>query len=75
MKLHFEQGQRSNYFRIQSETAERVAVTKGKGHNSFTKRKTGECFQWKSQGLVQKETLVVLYIRVPRETERHQRKK
>ena len=26
-------------------------------------------------GLVQKETLVVFYIRMPRETERHQRKK
>ena len=24
---------------------ERVAVTKAKGQNSFTKRKTGECFQ------------------------------
>ena len=29
---------------------ERVAVTQGKGQNSFTKRKTGECFQWKANG-------------------------
>ena len=50
VKLHIEQAQRSNKFRIQSEITERVAVTKGKGHNSFTKRKTGECFQWKANG-------------------------
>ena len=36
--------------RIQSEIVERVAVTQGKGQNSFTKRKTGECFQWKANG-------------------------
>ena len=48
VKLHIEQTQRSNNFRIQSEITERVAVTKGKGQNSFTKRKTGECFQWKA---------------------------
>ena len=36
--------------RIQSEITERVAVTKGKGRNSFTKRRTGECFQWKASG-------------------------
>ena len=27
-----------------------MAVTKGKGQNSFTKRKAGECFQWKANG-------------------------
>ena len=27
-----------------------MAVTKGKGQNSFTKRKTGECFEWKANG-------------------------
>ena len=41
---------RSKHFRIQSEITERVAVTKGKGQNSSTKRKTGECFQWKANG-------------------------
>ena len=25
-------------------------MTKGRGQNSFTKRKTGECFQWKANG-------------------------
>ena len=44
VKLHTEQAQRSKKIRIQSEITERVAVTKGKGHNSFTKGKTGECF-------------------------------
>ena len=48
VKLHIEQAQRSKKFRIQSEITERVAVTKGKGQNSFTERKTGECFQWKA---------------------------
>ena len=46
VKLHIEQAQRSKNCRIQSELTERAAVTKGKGQNSFTKRKTGECFQW-----------------------------
>ena len=50
VKLHIEQAQRSKNFRIQSEITERVAVTKGKGQNSFTTRKTGECFQWKANG-------------------------
>ena len=27
-----------------------MAATKGEGQNSFTKRKTGECFQWKANG-------------------------
>ena len=48
VKLHIEQAQRSKHFRIQSEITERVAVTFGTGQNSFTKRKTGECFQWKA---------------------------
>ena len=43
MKLHFEQAQRNQNFRIQSEITERVAGTKGKGQNYFTKLKTGEC--------------------------------
>ena len=50
VKLHIEQAQRSKNFRIQSEITERVAVTQGKGQNSFTKRKTRECFQWKANG-------------------------
>ena len=50
MKLHVEQVQRSKNFRIQSEITVRVAVTTGKGQHSFTKRKTGECFQWKANG-------------------------
>ena len=29
---------------------ERVAVTEGKGQNSFTDRTAGECFQWKANG-------------------------
>ena len=49
-KFHIEQAQRSKKIRIQSEITERVAVTEGKGQNSFTKRKTGECFQWKANG-------------------------
>ena len=48
VKLHIEQ--RSKNFRMQSEITERVAVTKGKGQHSFTKRKTVECFQWKANG-------------------------
>ena len=35
---------------FRAKITERVAVTKGKGQNSFTKRKTGECFQWKANG-------------------------
>ena len=54
VKLHIEQAQRSENFRIQNDIAERVAVTKGKGQNSFTKRKTGECFQWKANGCCSK---------------------
>ena len=50
VKLHIEQAQRSKTCRIQIEITERVAVTKGKGQNSFTKRMTGECFQWKANG-------------------------
>ena len=50
VKLHIEQAQRRKKIRIQSEITERVAVTIGKGENSFTKRKTGECFQWKANG-------------------------
>ena len=49
VKLRIEQAQRSK-FGIQSEITERVAVTKGKGQKIFTKRKTGECFQWKANG-------------------------
>ena len=40
----------SKNFRIESEITGRVAVTTGKGQNSFSKRKTGECFQWKANG-------------------------
>ena len=50
VKLHIEQAQRSKNFRVQSEIPERAAVTKGKGQNSFTKWKTGGCFQWKATG-------------------------
>ena len=50
VKLHIEQAQRCINFRIQSQMTERVAETTGKGQNSFTKRKTGECFQWKANG-------------------------
>ena len=50
VKLNIEQAQRSEHFRIQSEITERAAVTEGKVQNAFTKRKTGECFQWKANG-------------------------
>ena len=50
VNLHIEQAQRIKNFRIQSEITERAAVSEGKGHNSFTKRKTGESFQWKANG-------------------------
>ena len=49
-KLHNEQAQGSKNVRIQNEITERVAVIRGKEQNSFTKRKTGECFQWKANG-------------------------
>ena len=38
--------------------------------NSYTERKTEECFQRKTIGLVQEETLVVFHARMPRETVR-----
>ena len=40
VRLYMEQAQRSENFRIQNEITERGSVTKGKGQNSFTKRKT-----------------------------------
>ena len=40
VRSYIEQAQRSNNFRIQNEIAERGAVTKGKGQNSITERKT-----------------------------------
>ena len=42
--------QKIENLRIQSQIAERVAATEGKGQNSFTKRKTGECFKCKANG-------------------------
>ena len=54
LKLHLDQAQRSKKIRSQSEITERVAVTGGKGQNSFTKRQTGECFQWKANGYCSK---------------------
>ena len=48
---------------IQNEVTERGAVTKGKGQKSFTKRITGECFQWKANGSCFKEILEVFHIR------------
>ena len=50
VKLHIEQAQRSKNFRIQNEITERGAVIRGKGQNPSTKRKTGECFQWRVTG-------------------------
>ena len=50
VKLQIEQTQRSKNLRIQSEITERGAVIEGKGQNPSTKRKTGECFQWKAIG-------------------------
>ena len=74
VKLHIEQAQRSKKKKIQSEITERVAETYGKGQNSFTKRKTGERFQWKANGSRSKGDSCSFYIRMPRDTERHQRK-
>ena len=51
VKLHIEQTQRSKNFWNQNEVMERGTVIKGeKGQKSFTRRKTGECFQWKRNG-------------------------
>ena len=61
VKLHIEQAQRSNNFRIQSEITEPC----GRQESAFSGRQ---------MGLVQKVTLVVFYICMPRETERQQRK-
>ena len=36
-------------------------VTKGKEQNSFAERKTGECFQWKTNVFVQIETFAIFY--------------
>ena len=69
MKFHVEQAQRSKNFRTQSEITER-AVRKG---TQFLHR--AENRRVRKWVLFKKETLEVFYIRVPRETERHQRKK
>ena len=74
VKLHIEQAQRSKNFRIQSEITEGVAVTKGKGQNPAPSGRQESAFSGRQMGLVQKGTLVVFYIRMPRETERNQRK-
>ena len=55
VRVYVEQAQRSNKFRIQNEITERGAATKGEGQNSITKRKTRECFQWKTNGSCSKE--------------------
>ena len=62
------------YFRS-NEITEREAVTKGNRQNSYTERKTGECFQRKTIGSFQEETLAVFYKRTPRETVRQRGKK
>ena len=74
-KSYIEQALRSKHFRIHNEITERGAVTKGKGQNSFTKRKTGECFQWKANGSCSRENLVVFDICLPREAVRQRTKK
>ena len=50
VKLHIEQGKKFKKIKIQSEITEHAAVTEGKGQNYVTKRKTGECIQWKANG-------------------------
>ena len=72
VKLHIQQVQRSKHFRIQSEITERVAVTEGKDKIPSSGRQES-VFSGRQMGLVEKGTLVVFYIRMPRETERHQR--
>ena len=59
MKLHIEQAQRSK-------ESDKIPSPSGRDQNAFSGRQ---------MSLVQKATLGVFYIRVPRETERHQRKK
>ena len=53
---------------------ERVAVTKVKGQISVTKRKTGECFQWKANGSCSKGDSCSFLHSHASKTERHQRK-
>ena len=66
MKSHIEQAQRSKFFRIHNEITGRAAVTKRKGKNSFTKGKTGECFQWKAtRSLSKGESCSFLHTRAP----------
>ena len=57
------------------EITERGVVTKGKGLIFYNERKTGECFQRKTIFLVQEDTLVVFYTRMPRETVRQRGKR
>ena len=58
VKLYIEQAQRSKNFRIQNAITERGAVTKREGQNSFSKQKTGECFQWKATGSLFKRRIL-----------------
>ena len=75
VKLHIERAQRSKKFRIQSKITERVAITKERDKIPSPSRRQESAFSGRQIGLVQKGIVVVFYIRVPRETERHQRKK
>ena len=59
VRLYIEQAQRSKNFWTQIEITERGAVTKGKEQNSFTKRKTVECFQWQANGSGSKKKSVL----------------
>ena len=58
---------------FRAKITERVAVTEGKGQNSSPGGRQESAFSGKQMGLVQKGTLVVFYICMPRDIERHQR--
>ena len=51
LRLQIDQALRNENFSFLNEVTDRGTVIKGKkGQNSFTRRKTGECFQWKANG-------------------------
>ena len=59
MKLFFEQAQRILKTELRARLQSVWLQLKDRDKNVLTKRKTGECFQWKANGLVQKGALVV----------------
>ena len=70
VKLHFEQTQRSKNFRIQNEITEHGAVTKERDKILPPSGRQENAFSGESLGLAQGKNVAVLYISLPRETER-----